>query len=340
MNPYNRPVAIIGSWARDLPHYLGEAVNLCSRFGVIPVMVEQPHADDADAIAASLSLVDKADLYIGIVGDSYGPMLPGRDKSIGELEYERALELDIPRFVFKSEQEDSVEPNEESGRLADFIDRIKEKQAVTPVNSISEFGTLLTARLTPLKKGSGTRTGIRFGSRGRQKTALRLFVASPQDVQVERSMMPGAIESLNELLDSVLPVVVELWRWEVNATPAVGEPQALVNHELDKADIVLVIFWNRFGTLNSAGTTGTQGEVLRALERWEQFSRPQVVMYFCQRPALLNSAEIEQRLMLLKFRDSLSSRVLARDYEKLEEFPLRVVVDLFTTINRLFIKKK
>jgi hypothetical protein len=58
MNPNARPVALIGSWARDLPRYLGEALNLCARLGVIPVMAEQPHAGDADAITVALSLFD------------------------------------------------------------------------------------------------------------------------------------------------------------------------------------------------------------------------------------------------------------------------------------------
>ena len=152
--------------------------------------------------------------------------------------------------------------------------------------------------------------------------------------------MPMVVETLNKTIGSLLNVVVELWRWEVDATPSVCEPQALVDPELDKADIVLVIFWNRFGTQTAAGTTGTQGEVLRALERWRQFRRPQVMMYFCQRPSRLDSTETEQRLMLLRFRDRISSLVLAADYEKIEDFQLRVYTDLFTTISRLIVKEK
>lgn len=60
--------------------------------------------------------------------------------------------------------------------------------------------------------------------------------------------MPKVVESLNKTLGKLLDVVVELWRWEADSTPAVCEPQSLVDVELDKADVVLVIFWNRFGT--------------------------------------------------------------------------------------------
>jgi hypothetical protein len=64
------------------------------------------------------------------------------------------------------------------------------------------------------------------------------------------------------------------------------------------------------------------------------------MMYFCQRPARLDSVETEQRLMLLKFRDRISSLVLAADYEEIEDFEWRVFTDLFTTISRLFVEEK
>src|SRR5205085_12688396 len=130
---------------------------------------------------------------------------------------------------------------------------------------------------------------------GKSKQTFRVFVASPGDVQEERSRLPKVIDSLNKTLGTLLGVVVELWRWEADAQPAVGEPQALINPELDAADVVLVILWNRFGTPTAAGTTGTESEVLRSLQRWGRARHPQVMVYFCQRPALLNRDGLAQR---------------------------------------------
>jgi hypothetical protein len=135
-------------------------------------------------------------------------------------------------------------------------------------------------------------------------------------------------------------VNVELWRWETEATPAIGEPQALINVDLDRADVVVVILWNRLGTPTSEGTTGTQSEVLRSLKRWRDAGRPQVMIYFCQRPARLNREELTQRLNLLDFRESVSASVLAVDYEDVHEFEWRVRDDLFITISSLYVKRR
>jgi hypothetical protein len=175
---------------------------------------------------------------------------------------------------------------------------------------------------------------------GKSKQTFRVFVASPGDVRDERSRMPKVIESLNRTLGGLLGVVVELWRWEADAQPGAGEPQALIDPELDAADVVLAIFWNRFGTPTSAGTTGTESEVLRSLKRWSRLRRPQVMVYFCQRPALLDRPALEHRLMLLDFRERISPLVLAADYEDVQEFAWRVRDDLFLTIARLCVKRK
>jgi hypothetical protein len=152
--------------------------------------------------------------------------------------------------------------------------------------------------------------------------------------------MPKVVESLNRTLGKLLEVSVELWRWEVDAPPAAGEPQALIDPELDQADIVLIIFWNRFGTPTAAGTTGTESEVLRSLDRWSKAGRPQVMIYFCQRPARLERTELEQRLRLLDFKERIAPLTLAVEYEKAEEFEWRVRDDLFLNIAGMCVKRK
>jgi hypothetical protein len=84
-----------------------------------------------------------------------------------------------------------------------------------------------------------------------------------------------------------------------------------------------------------AGTTGTEGEVLRSLERWNRIGRPQVMMYFCQRPSRLGRDELEQSAKVLEFRERVSSLALTVDYEEVSDFEWRVRDDLFTTITRL-----
>ena len=388
-----RPVAVVGSTARDFPAYLSEALDACLRRGMIPVMLEHLPADDPGAVEAALGLIDEANVYIGLLADAYGTIPPGHDRSITEMEYDRASERGIPRLMF------SVEPrrpdtNSEldavgaDAGLEDFVRRIGEKQPIRPAGSLKEFRALLSDALTELGVRGQTRKGLKppepgetFVKKGggggnaksarpktspgtgsmprtrrtlterladkpeapggtKSKRTFRVFVASPGDVQEERSRLPKVIDSLNKTLGTLLDVVVELWRWEADAQPAVGEPQALINPELDAADVVLVILWNRFGTPTAAGTTGTESEVLRSLQRWGRVRRPQVMVYFCQRPALLNRDGLAQRLKLLDFRERIAPLVLALDYGEVQEFEWRVRDDLFITIATLCVKRK
>ncbi len=342
-------------------------------------MIEHTAEGDPGAVEAALSLFEEADVYIGFVGGEYGRVVPGHDRSIAEMEYERALERGIPRLMFTASPGGAkmkAELDAEGGsRLEGLIRRVSEKQVVRQAGSPEEFSALLFDALAGLRMRDRTRAASRppglrdttarkkGGGYGDAKTAkskarpvkmsgepklspgskynqtFRVFVASPKDVHEERSCMPKVVESLNRTLGKLLPVTVELWRWESDAHASAGEPQALINVELDEADVVLVIFWNRFGTPTSAGTTGTESEVLRSLGRWSKARRPQVMIYFCQRPALLDRAGLEQRLKLLDLRERIAPLVLAVDYGEVEEFRWRVRDDLFTTIARLCVKK-
>ena len=147
--------------------------------------------------------------------------------------------------------------------------------------------------------------------------------------------MPRVVESLNRTLGRLAGVLIELWRWEADAPPSAGEPQALLNPELDVADAVVVVLWNRLGMATKSGATGTETEVVRAMERWNRVRRPQVMIYFCQRAATLGREEVMQRLQVLEFREKISSLALTVDYQDVSDFEWRVRDDLFTVLNRL-----
>jgi hypothetical protein len=70
---------------------------------MFPVMMEHLPASDAEAIFASLHMVDQADLYAGVFAHRYGyvPKLNNpQGISITEMEYNRAVARGIPRLIF------------------------------------------------------------------------------------------------------------------------------------------------------------------------------------------------------------------------------------------------
>jgi hypothetical protein len=278
------------------------------------------------------------------------------------MEYERARKLGIPRLMFTTGPNGRAEPgaNDSVAAPEGSAQRAGGRQVVRRANSPRELGSLLLDAFSSLGMRGRTRAVLKTsttggtpnrekgggdgsakdaqndgGWPGKPKRAFRVFVASPRDVREERSLMPKVVESLNRTLGKLLGVAVELWRWEAEAPAAAGEPQPLIDVELGEADVVLAIFWNRFGTPTSAGPTGTESEVLRSLARWREARRPQVMIYFCQRPALLDREGLEQRLRLLEFRERIAPLALAVDYTEAEEFAWRARDDLFVTIGRL-----
>ena len=98
-----RPVVMVSSTARDLPEHREHVLDACLRMGMYPSMMEHLPAVDADAIAASLAMVDEAEIYLGVFAHRYG-YVPTENKprqiSITEMEYDRAVERGIPRLIF------------------------------------------------------------------------------------------------------------------------------------------------------------------------------------------------------------------------------------------------
>src|SRR5918911_5551658 len=92
-------VVMVSSTARDLPDHRKEVLDACLRQGMLPLMMEHLPANDAEAISASLKLVDEADIYVGVFAHRYG-YVPKDDNprqiSVTEMEYERAVERKIP----------------------------------------------------------------------------------------------------------------------------------------------------------------------------------------------------------------------------------------------------
>jgi tetratricopeptide (TPR) repeat protein len=124
----DKPVVTISSTARDLPGYRDAAKDVCLRLGMFPKMMEHLPALDADAVRASLDMVDEAKVYVCILAHRYGSVPSGEDKSYTEIEYDRAVERGIPRLVFVMDRKHPVPADEvETGPGAEKLAKFKEK---------------------------------------------------------------------------------------------------------------------------------------------------------------------------------------------------------------------
>jgi tetratricopeptide (TPR) repeat protein len=124
---HQRRIVMISSTARDLPEHRREIREGCERAGFEPHMMEKLPALDADAIKASLRMVDEADVYVGVFGYRYGYIPKGQDISITEMEYNRAVELGKPRLIFFIDEKHAITGQDvETGLGATKLQRLKD----------------------------------------------------------------------------------------------------------------------------------------------------------------------------------------------------------------------
>jgi internalin A len=165
----------------------------------------------------------------------------------------------------------------------------------------------------------------RFPSRSVEPRILRIVVASPSDVQAERDAMPAVIDEVNRVVAADRGLRLELSRWETDTHPGfhIDGPQGLIDPILNitDCDLLIGIFWKRFGTPTADGKTGTEHEFSLAHEAWQEKGSPQIFVYFNQKPYTPNSkTEIEQWGRVLEFRDKYPKEGLWWPYKGKTEF--------------------
>jgi Sulfatase-modifying factor enzyme 1/Domain of unknown function (DUF4062) len=153
----------------------------------------------------------------------------------------------------------------------------------------------------------------------------RILAASPGDVQAERNALPAVIEELNHGIAKDRGLRLELARWETDAFPGFHPegPQGLIDTilRIEDCDVLIGIFWKRFGTPVRDAKSGTEHEFRRAYEAWQQHGRPQIMMYFNQRAYTPKSrAEVEQWGQVLAFRENFPKEGLWWPYRGKVEF--------------------
>ncbi len=97
---------------------------------------------------------------------------------------------------------------------------------------------------------------------------LRLVVASPGDTQAERDLVPVIAEELNRGIARERNLRLEVTLWETAGSPGFHPlgPQGHVDPilDIDGCDLLIGIFWKRFGTPVYDAQSGTEHEFWRA----------------------------------------------------------------------------
>jgi len=168
---------------------------------------------------------------------------------------------------------------------------------------------------------------------------LRIFVASPSDVQEERKALGTVVDELNRTIGREKDVMLDLVRWETDIVPDMGPPQEVINRQIEKIgpyDIFVGIMWRRFGTPTEHAASGTQEEFQLAYESYSKTGRPRIMFYFKQAAAMFTTVhEAEQVVRVLTFRDELGKKGLYTIYNTVFDFERYVREHLTKRIGEL-----
>jgi nucleoside 2-deoxyribosyltransferase len=146
------------------------------------------------------------------------------------------------------------------------------------------------------------------------------LIASPGDTADERRLVRQIIEDWNALHGESGLVYLPLI-WERDAIPEMGDrPQGIINRQLvDRADMLIGLFWTRLGTRTSEGDSGTAEEINRCIGQ----DKP-VAVYFSEMPIVPASVDLEEYQRLKHFRSDLQQRGLIDTYADPDDLLMKV----------------
>jgi formylglycine-generating enzyme required for sulfatase activity len=137
--------------------------------------------------------------------------------------------------------------------------------------------------------------------------------------------MEDVIKELNRGIAHDRNLLLELSRWETDAYPGFHAegPQGLIDPilKIEDCDILLGIFWKRFGTPTQDALSGTEHEIRLAINSWEQKKRPQIMIYFKESEFITKDLEEhEQYGLVLRFRQGLHKKGLYWPFKSVPDF--------------------
>lgn len=158
-----------------------------------------------------------------------------------------------------------------------------------------------------------------------QVEQLKVFLASPGDVQAEREQARQVVDDINRTIGRNQGIHVDVVGWDTDAYPGFGQDaQGLINTQIadmTEYDLFVGIMWNRFGAPTPRAGSGTEEEFNLAAASFQEHGRPYIMFYFSQEPAnLATEDQIEQKAKVLKFKKNVQQGGLTWNYSGAQEF--------------------
>ena len=213
---------MISSTARDLPDHREEVVKACQRQAMVPVIMENLPASDADAVDESLRLVNGVGIYLGIFAHRYGYVPKGYDISITEMEYNRAVERGTPCLIFLMHEDHPVKAADvETGEGAKKLNTLKERLRTERVVNFFKSPADLRANVIDSLAHYRERKESEFHYVSNIPEPPEIYVAHPYTLLQTRDLV-GRQQELNLLTDWVAKPSSDVYQARIFNVVAIG----------------------------------------------------------------------------------------------------------------------
>lgn len=131
----------------------------------------------------------------------------------------------------------------------------------------------------------------------------KLAICAPSDIKKELHIIRNVVDEFNLSHGDVNELFVKSQHWSTDTYPdmSAGRAQAAINRQMiDDADIVVGIFWSRFGSPSGLADSGTEEEIMRGIHQDKQ-----VMVYFSRKEPLPADADPAQLDAIARFRERL-----------------------------------
>ncbi len=161
---------------------------------------------------------------------------------------------------------------------------------------------------------------------------LRVFIASPSDLQSERLIVVNAIHEWNELHAEERRTILLPVRWENHSHPQTGiRPQEAINEQLLKdSDLLIGILWSKLGTKTEVAESGTVEEI-----RLFASAQKPAMLYFSDKPISVNKINTAELDRLSEFKSATYKNALVGNFESEGEFAKKISTDLLRQVREM-----
>lgn len=132
-------------------------------------------------------------------------------------------------------------------------------------------------------------------------TLKRLFIATPCDLYSERNSLVNVVTEINKIKAHPVGYHLEVMGWE-STLPGNGRPQELINKEIEKCDLFIMVLWQHWGMPTGKYSSGTEEEYYVALDLYDKSQNPEMWLFFKTPDELL-----EEENPIMQFRSKIEA---------------------------------